>query len=90
MSDEMRHHLEQVTAYLADKFPDADHDHVAEVVDDVFQTLDADAKVADHLPALTQHHAQERLLAEAAGDVDADADAPVTAADDSSVGPAAR
>lgn len=68
MSEEMRRHLDQVTAYLADKFPDAGQDHVAAVVDEVFESLNADAKVDDHLPALTQHHAQERLQAEAAGD----------------------
>ena len=67
MSEQMRRHLDRVTAFLADKFPGAGHEHVAAVVDEVFASLNADAKVDDHLPALTQHHAQERLQAEAAG-----------------------
>lgn len=67
MSEDMRRHLDQVTAYLADKFPDAGQDHVAAVVDEVYRSLEVDAKVDDHLPALTQHHAQERLQAEATG-----------------------
>lgn len=66
MIEDVSRHLDPVVAYLSDKFPDAGRDHVAEVVQDVFNNLSADASFPDHLPALTQHHAQERLLAETA------------------------
>ena len=67
MTEDAAGHIDPVIAYLADKFPQAGRDHVAEVVWDVYNRLDADATVSDHLPALTQHHAQERLRAETAG-----------------------
>ena len=57
-------HLDPVVEHLSDKFPDAGHEHVAEVVEAAFAELSAEAKIPDHLPALTQHHAQDRLLAE--------------------------
>lgn len=62
--EEARRHLPPVVEHLSDKFPDADHDHVAEVVAETFDELSSDASIPDHLPALTQHHAQEQLLAE--------------------------
>jgi hypothetical protein len=57
-------HLDPVVAHLSERFPDAGPDHVAEVVWDVYNDLSAEAKVPDHLAALTQHKAKERLQAE--------------------------
>jgi hypothetical protein len=57
-------HLNPVIDHLSERFPDAGRDRVAEVVWDVYNQLNAEAKVTDHLAALTQHHAQERLRAE--------------------------
>ncbi len=66
--EEARKHLDPVVDHLSDKYPAASPDHVAEVVESVFTELSADATIPDHLAALTQHHAQERLHAETAED----------------------
>lgn len=65
--EDAKRHLGPVVDYLDDKFPDVDRAQVEAVVDSVFAELSADAAVPDHLPALTQHHAQERLQAQVAG-----------------------
>lgn len=65
--EDARRHLGPVVDYLSDKFPTVDRDRVQSTVDAVFAELSSEANVPDHLPALTQHHAQERLQAEAAG-----------------------
>lgn len=65
--DEARKHLGPVVDQLTDKFSTVGRDRVAAVVEEVFAELSAHAEIPDHLPALTQHHAQERLHAETAG-----------------------
>ena len=62
--DDASSHLDPVVAHLSERFPEAGREHVAEVVWAVYNQLSAEAKVPDHLAALTQHHAQERLRAE--------------------------
>jgi hypothetical protein len=57
-------HLNPVIDHLAERFTEAGRDHVAEVVWDVYDHLNAEAKVPDHLAALTQHRAKDRLRAE--------------------------
>ena len=68
--EEARRHLDPVVDHLSEKYPAASPDHVADVVDEVFTEISADARIPDHLAALTQHQAQERLHAEAAEDPD--------------------
>lgn len=65
--DDARRHLSPVVDHLDDKFPNTDRDHVADVVESVFSELSSDAKIPDHLAALTQHHAQDLLRTEGAG-----------------------
>ena len=62
--EEARHHLPPVVDHLDEKFADAGREHVADIVEEVFTDLSSGATVPNHLPALTQHHAQERLRAE--------------------------
>jgi hypothetical protein len=64
VTEDPRIHIDPIVAHLAEKFPEAGVDHVSEVVWEVYHQLRAEAKVPDHLPALTQHHAHERLHAE--------------------------
>ncbi len=64
MPEDPSSNLDPVIDHLSDKFPEASRDHVTEVVGAVFTDLSAEAKIPDHLAALTQHHAQERLRAE--------------------------
>ena len=64
MAEDASRNLDPVIAHLSARFPETSRDHVAEVVGDVFTRLSAEAKIPDHLAALTQHHAQERLRAE--------------------------
>lgn len=68
--DEARKHLPPVVDHLSEKFPDAGREHVADVVESEFAELSSDATIPDHLAALTQHHAQDRLLAESADSTD--------------------
>lgn len=65
--EDAERHLDPVVDYLSDRFPGVDRDHVQSTVHAVFDELSAAASVPDHLPALTQHHAQERLQAEESG-----------------------
>ncbi len=57
MAEEARSNLDPVIAHLSARFAEAGRDHVAEVVGVVFTRLSAEAKIPDHLAALTQHHA---------------------------------
>lgn len=67
--DDARRHLDPVVDHLDHKFADAPTDHVAEVVETAFTELSAEATIPDHLAALTQHHAQQQLAAEAAAGI---------------------
>lgn len=67
--DHARRHLDPVIDHLDHKFADAPTDHVAEVVETAFNELSAEATIPDHLAALTQHHAQQQLAAEAAAEI---------------------
>ena len=69
--DDARRHLDPVVDHLDHKFADVTTDHVAEVVETAFTELSAEASIPDHLAALTQHHAQQQLAAEAAAGITA-------------------
>ena len=64
VTDNMDVHIEAVITHLNQKFPHAGPERVREIVQQVFAELEAEAAVPDHLPALTQHRAQDRLVAE--------------------------
>ena len=56
--------LDRVVEHLAERFPDVDPHRVRQIVEGTYHELNAQAKVTDHLTALTQHDALNRLKQE--------------------------
>ncbi|HEY5784818.1 MAG TPA: hypothetical protein VIT65_08570 [Microlunatus sp.] len=56
--------LDRVVEHLAERFPDVDPHRVREIVEGTYHALNSQAKVTDHLTALTQHDALNRLKQE--------------------------
>lgn len=56
--------LDRVVEHLAERFPDVDPHRVREIVEGTYHELNSQATVTDHLTALTQHDALDRLKLE--------------------------
>lgn len=76
--------VDAVVDRLADRFPSADREHVAEVVDVEHHELDGNP-IRDYVPVLVEHDARDRLRAEGNKPVPL-----ATESDDAAVGPVAE
>lgn len=62
-TDEEDRAVDQVVDRLADRFPAAGREHIAEVVDEEHHELDGNP-IRDFVPVLVEHDARDRLRAE--------------------------
>ncbi|WP_308797261.1 three-helix bundle dimerization domain-containing protein [Agromyces silvae] len=80
-TDEEDRAVDQVIDRLAERFPTADREHIAEVVDEEHHELDGNP-IREYVPVLVEHDARDRLRTEGA-----EATPLATESDDPAAGP---